>query len=261
MDQAPHRFDWPRLISPDVDAARQSLRFIVAELLGNDREVIAGLVGDLTTQADAMRNRDLEPRRLAVLRTVPLVAGNLLGDLMNISHCRQSDSFALAEIAHRHDGRPVSIAPSDRSLSPECQRMAEVMFSLSLAPAGYDEVSGAVDRVLVPLDQQFVQCARQRPDLIAFPTGDAVTVDPPKILSRPAYSYPKGATARGTIESTLEISANGCVRSVEVNRSLDLLPDMEALRIQLRSRMQPLRINGKAFASSTTEALLVAPDN
>jgi TonB family protein len=187
--------------------------------------------------------------RPTIMKTAEIQPG-LADDLMAASGCKVDRALWTAlEVRYDADANveALNMPPMD-SLSPECQRMARVLLLTSLFPGDRPPRPKGTDLLLLPLLESFLSCSSERISSAVTPVHtDRQRIQKPRKTFTVPPVYPSKARAerrQGSVILDAVIGPTGCIRSVEVLRSVDPDLDVEALRAVTQWRYTPTLLKG-----------------
>ena len=168
------------------------------------------------------------------MRTIPVFAQGLIGDMLAVNGCRPpSDAAFRGGQRHVSSGRPraQSIEVIQAAMSKECQAFVRGMMMLTIASPDHPIVPELADHVLMLFDRQFLECADD-PFPPVRPRGTNMTYEAPRAARVPDAIWPEAArrvnTSGGVVRMRAAISHAGCVTSVETVRSVHPIFDLAA---------------------------------
>jgi hypothetical protein len=208
-------------------------------------------------QKERDRQKAATPPSSQSLRTTPVFAKGLLGDLMSIHGCRppRTSWFAAGDMKYRPDGRAQSLSIVQVALSQECQAFVRTAMMLSIASVDAPVVPERTDLVLVVFDPAFLACADD-PFAASRPGGADVAVERHKMTKEPKAQYPDEFRRSGMppLEVVLRVwvSHTGCASGAETLRGVLPAFDLEAIRSLFNAKFTPATLGGQPVDSTIT---------
>lgn len=254
----PTEADWAGLMSlPENVGKARSLpleayaRMTNAELKAINAARDDNKAGLLRRNArDAKRSDQELEARTQMMRTVPVFAQGLIGDMLAVNNCRppSADHFAAGDVTYRPDGRAQSIGVIQATMPKECQAFVRGMMMLTIASVDHPVVPDLADHILLLFDTKFLQCADD-PFPPLRPRGAGLIYEMPRDPRIPSVVWPPAArranTPNGVVRLRANLSHTGCVTGVETIRSVHPLLDLAAIQALVQGRYNtPAKING-----------------
>ena len=201
------------------------------------------------TVPDAKRTDRVLEARTEVMRTIPIFAQGLIGDMLAVNGCRppRATDFAAGNVTYRADGRAEKIGLIQAVMSKECEAFVRGMMMLTIASPDHPVMPDLADRVLILFDPGYLACA-DNPFPPTRPRFDRdAKIEWPESERQPEFVYPSGARALedGYVRLRVHLSHTGCVSSVETVRSLHPVFDLIAIQGMFGARYKPMRVNGE----------------
>jgi TonB family protein len=195
--------------------------------------------------------------RMRVMRTIPVFAKGLLGDLLQVTGCRPPDEsyFAVGDVTYRPEGNPQRISVAQASMSKECDQFVHSMMKLTIALAERPIVPEAADRIVMLFNRQYLACAddpfppnrpRFRPDS---------TIVPPNRKRAAKMVYPTAAQRariEGVVLLGVRLSYTGCIGSAETLRSAEPMLDLAAIQGVFSAAYSPTLLDGQPVETVMT---------
>ena len=165
----PTEADWAGLMSQPQNVGRA--RSLPIEAYGRmtnaELKVINAVRGDnqagllRRSGRDAKRNDQEVEARTQMMRTIPVFAQGLIGDMLLVNNCRppSAQHFAAGSVTYRPDGRAQSIEVIQATMPKECQAFVRGMMMLTIASVDHPVVPELADHILLLFDKKFLQCA------------------------------------------------------------------------------------------------------
>jgi hypothetical protein len=253
----PTEADWAGLMSmPENTRLARSLPLeAYARMTNAELKAIGAVRGDNKAGAlrrhgrDAKRSDQEIEARTQLMRTIPVFAQGLIGDMLAVTDCRppQADRFAAGSVTYRPDGRAQSIGLIQAPMTKECQAYVRGMMRLTIASPDHPIVPELADHVLLLFERQFLECADD-PFPPSRPRGANLTYEGPRDARVPDAVWPETArrfnTDGGVVRIRASVSHKGCVTGVETIRSVHPLFDLAAFQSMVRGRFTPAKIDG-----------------
>lgn len=203
-------------------------------------------------------------KRTQVMRTIPVFAKGLLGDLLQVTGCRpvNEEHFAVGEVTYHPEGAAKSVSIVQMTLTKACERFVNAMMRLTIALAERPVMPGFADRIVLLFNRQYLACAddpfppvrpRGRPDS---------TLTPPTVKKRPNIIFPRAAelhSMRGIVRLGVRISHTGCIGSAETLSSINPVLDFTAIRGVFTAQYTPSLIDGQAVETYMIYNVSFAP--
>jgi TonB family protein len=188
--------------------------------------------------------------RMQVMRTIPVFAKGLLGDLLAVTGCRvpNEEHFAAGEVTYRPGGAPQRISLIQTQLSKECKAFVSAMMKLTIALAEYPIAPDFADHIVLLFNKQYLACADDPFPPVRPRFGPNSTLVRPKRIKNADIQYPSAALrhqVEGVVVLGVRISYTGCVGAAETLRSVSPLLDFAAIQGVFGARYTPTILDGQ----------------
>jgi TonB family protein len=234
--------------------ARLLLR--LKEILAAEREAVTEVLGEAgVSNAPLAVGPALEstpPRGQLAMRTAAIPWPALLPDLLEVTGCPVTDSVRVGmfEISYRSDGRPQAVDMMPTELPPECVPALAALARLTIADPLHPILEGEKQYVVLLVSSEGLACLRADRPIPRAIEGERVVPgrikQPTKIRDvRPLYpEAAQNSRVQGTVIVDALISSSGCVRSLNVLRSVHPVLDLEAVRAVSQWHFTPTLLEG-----------------
>jgi Gram-negative bacterial TonB protein C-terminal len=265
----PAKADWAGMLALPAHKERVATLPFQAFAYLTDDEVKA--IGAVDEDRNASRSRRSARRsewetdkapgaRTQTMRTMPVLAKGLLGDLMAIHGCRASSNlFAAGDIKYRPDGRAQSISILQSQLSQECLAFVRAAMVLTIASVDNPVAPEIADRVMVLFEPAYLACADD-PFPPSRPQGADLPFTRAKLTREPTPQYPNEMRRSGmpdlVVALRVLVSHTGCVSSAETLRSVLPAFDLAAIQSMFTSKWQPATLSGQPVDAYVTFSVL-----
>ena len=247
--------DYAETISKHAASHRADARLIgqLSEPSEQERAALRRVVGEIPSpQKEPLVPEPVVSIRPPGMRLLAIDIQGFLGTLMAALKCApltSHDAFAAAQVAYHRDGRVKEVAIDRSRVKPECGTVLNIAAWLSLAP--WDEaVSEGTSRWLVmPMNEEAIACIDEpQPSSVVDPerplTGRIKT--PQRVRNvNPVYPETmRQARVQGVVILDALVSTTGCVRNLEVLRSVLPPLDVAAMSAVAGWRFTPTLVGG-----------------
>jgi TonB family protein len=189
------------------------------------------------------------------LRLVSGIPRGVASSLFDVAGCRSSAihrRLSLATLEFRADGLPahawVLAAPEGKW----CERVANTLFLLSLAPGDASIAPGDKRSYLALYDPESIVCGEEDFPVSGFPATDPLRVRSrvaaPRLKKKVEPSYPAEARKAGEEGMSVYeaiISASGCVQDVRLVKSSTPRLDVLGMEAVSRWKYEPATLDGR----------------
>ena len=194
-----------------------------------------------------------------LLRLVSDLPPGVAADVFELEDCKSSNFtrwLGLAAVDFRPDGAPRRVTIGTQPPKQSCQRTAQTLFLMSLAPAEVADAARESLGMIVLFDPDMYKCADRSELARVSPTNKSQT-DPvkvrgavvaPRLIKRVEPLYPaasRKAGEEGVSVYEAIISPEGCIVEPRLLRSSAPVLDAMGMEAISRWQYQPATLNGK----------------
>jgi hypothetical protein len=195
--------------------------------------------------------------RMQVMRTIPVFATGLLGDLLKVTGCRLPNErhFAAGEITYRPEGGPQRISAITTTQSKECEQFVSAMMKLTIALAERPIAPDYADHIVLLFNRQYLECADDPFPPVRPKFGPGSTFVRPKRVRAADIQYPQVALRNdvdGVVILGVRISHTGCVAAAETLRSVNPLLDLASIQGVFTAKYTPALLDGQPVETNMT---------
>lgn len=239
----------PKLLEALVSSVRDNIsgapnEWTASEGRYDDPDTLKRLLDDM------MRPSKSRPAPTQMMRTIPVFAKGLLGDLLQVTGCRapNEETFAIGDVTYFPEGGPKSIKVVQMDMAGDCRRFVNAMMKLTIALPERPVTPEFADRIVLLFNRQYLACAddpfppvqpRARPDS---------KITPPARKRQPDIMFPKAAeqhSMRGVVRLGIRLSHTGCIGSAETLRSINPVLDLASIRGVFTAKYAPGLLDGQ----------------
>jgi TonB family protein len=194
---------------------------------------------------------------MQVMRTIPVFATGLLGDLLKVTGCRLPNErhFAAGEITYRPEGGPQRISAITTTQSKECEQFVSAMMKLTIALAERPIAPDYADHIVLLFNRQYLECADDPFPPVRPKFGPGSTFVRPKRVRAADIQYPQVALRNdvdGVVILGVRISHTGCVAAAETLRSVNPLLDLASIQGVFTAKYTPALLDGQPVETNMT---------
>jgi TonB family protein len=268
---APTKADWIGMMT--LDKHKERVRRVAGDILSylspEEQKALAAARGFDTGEQPRRRGREKEKKRATdgrsrtqVMRTIPVFAKGLLGDLLEVTGCRPNESqLSVGEVTYHPEGGPKRISVIQAPMSKGCEQFVHTMMKLTIALAERPITPEFADRIVLLFNRQYLACAddpfppvrpRFRPDS---------TIVPPQRIKRAEIQYPRAAQRAGidgSVRLGVRISHTGCIGAAETLRSAEPVLDLAAIQGVFTAKYSPTLLDGQPVETVMTYTVTFA---
>jgi TonB family protein len=261
----PTKADWAGLMALEThrERVRALSHGVYAYLTPGELKAI-GAVRGFDNAAESQRFERTRRRantegqtRTQVMRTIPVFAKGLLGDLLKVTGCRPPNErhFAAGEVTYRPEGGPQHISIINTTQSKDCAAFVSAMMKLTIALGERPITPDSADHIVLLFNRQYLACADDPFPPVRPRFGPHSTLVRPKRIKQADIQYPQAALRAdvdGAVVLGVRISHTGCVGSAETLRSINPLLDLAAIQGVFTAQYAPATLDGQPIETHMT---------
>jgi TonB family protein len=224
------------------------------ELLPSERRALRAIVMDENLKAPPPGRTLPEDKATAsvpAMRTFPKFWPGFLESVFSAARCKPNDKSpaGVVLVAYEVGGRVNRISVGPDKLPGGCGAALSALARLTLADAESPTEPGVSEYLILPLDEEYVQCVTEGEPADDSPPGRiGGKIQPPQKVRDVRPVYPEGAQRsriQGMVMLETTISRTGCVHSLRVIRSAHPALNFAGLRAVPQWRFTPTLLDGR----------------
>jgi TonB family protein len=224
------------------------------ELLPSERRALRAIVMDENLKVPPPGRplpEDQPTASAPAMRTFPKFWPGFLESVFDAARCKPNDKSpaGVVLVGYEVGGRVNRISVGPDQLPGGCGAALTALARLTLADAASPTEPGVSEYLILPLDEEYVQCVTEGEPADGSPPGRVGgKIQPPQKVRDVRPVYPEDAQRsriQGIVMLETTISRTGCVHSLRVIRSAHAALNFAGLRAVSQWRFTPTLLDGR----------------